>query len=60
MVCATSFADLTMMILRALSSVTWVPGRKPILEGGWAAASGETVRSVSMATRPWRTRSRAT
>ena len=43
MVAAMSFADLTMMILSALSRVSWVPGLKPILEGGWAAASGETV-----------------
>ncbi len=56
----TSLADLTMMILRALSRVSWVPGRKPIFEGGSAAAAGEMVTSVSREARPCRTRSRAT
>ena len=46
MVAATSLADLTMMILRALSRRTWVPGLNPIFDGGSAAAPSETVRSV--------------
>ena len=43
-----SFADFTIIILSALSTVTWVPGRKAHLgrrlRGG---ASRETVNSVS-------------
>ncbi len=57
---ATSLADFTMMILRALPRVSCVPGLKPIFEGGSAAAAGEIVISVSIDARPWRTRSRAT
>ena len=60
MVQGAALADFTMMILRALSRVSCVPGLKPILEGGSEAASGEMVRSWSMEARPWRTMSRAT
>ncbi len=42
-----SFADFTIIILSALSTVTWVPTGKPILVGDCAAALGETVNSVS-------------
>jgi hypothetical protein len=34
MVAAMSLADLTMRILRALSRRIWVPGLKPIFDGG--------------------------
>ena len=46
-----SFADLTMMILRALSRVSCVPGLKPIFEGGSAANSldGTASRVVALA-----------
>jgi hypothetical protein len=60
MVAATSFADFTSMILRALSRRIWVPGLNPILDGGRAAALSLTVRSVSMLIRPERTWSSAT
>ena len=40
-----SLADFTIIILSALSTVTWVPGRKPILEGDWEAAT-ETLRQA--------------
>ena len=52
MVTATSLADLTMMILRALSSVISMPGGKPILDGGIDCASSDTVRGVSSAILP--------
>ena len=44
---AMSFADFTIIIFSALSSVTWVPALKPILAGGSAAARADTVNSVS-------------
>jgi hypothetical protein len=49
-----SLADFTISILSALSTVSWVPGLKPILEGGSAAAVSETVMSVSGVTLPAR------
>ena len=36
---ATSLADLTMMILSAVSTVITVPGLNPIFEGGCLAAA---------------------
>ena len=47
-----SFADFTISILSALSTVTMVPGGKPILVGAAAAAFAETVSSVSSVSRP--------
>ena len=38
MVTAMSFGDFTINIFRALSSVTSVPGRKPIFDGIMLAA----------------------
>ena len=35
---AMSLADFTSIILSALSTVTWVPGRKPIFDGDCEAA----------------------
>ena len=35
---ATSFADFTISIFSALSTVTWLPGLKPIFEGACKAA----------------------
>ncbi len=43
---AMSFADFTISILRALSTVTCVPAGKPIFDGCCAAAFGETVSGV--------------
>ena len=45
---AMSFADLTIIILSALSTVTWMPTLKPILDGCCAMALGDTVSNVSM------------
>ena len=42
-----SFADFTIIILSALSTVTWLPAGKPILVGDCMAAFGDTVNSVS-------------
>ena len=42
-----SLADFTSIIFSALSTVTWVPGRKPIFDGDCEAATGDTVSSVS-------------
>ena len=42
-----SFADFTIIILMALSTVTWVPTGKPILVGACVSAFGDTVNSVS-------------
>jgi len=42
-----SLADFTIIILIALSTVTWVPTGKPILVGDCATALGETANSVS-------------
>ena len=42
-----SFADFTIIILMALSTVTWVPTGKPILVGACMAALRDTVNSVS-------------
>ena len=44
---AMSFADFTISILSALSTVTWVPGLKPIFDGACEAARAETVNSES-------------
>ncbi len=59
-VTATSLGDLTISILSALSSVTSVPGRNPILDGGITAARGDTIRGVSSVIRPSRTALSAT
>ena len=42
-----SFADFTIIILSALSTVTVVPALKPIFEGACATALDETVSSES-------------
>ena len=42
-----SFADFTISIFSALSTVTWVPAGKPIFDGACATALRETVNSVS-------------
>ena len=42
-----SLADFTIRIFSALSTVTVVPARKPILVGACEAARGDTVNSVS-------------
>ena len=47
-----SFADFTIIILSALSTVTWMPAGKPIFDGACATAFGDTVSSVSMPRRP--------
>jgi len=52
MTTAMSLADFTIIIFSALSRVTWVPGLKPILEGCWAAAVGDTVNRESSDSRP--------
>src|SRR5690348_12162110 len=49
---AMSFADFTISILIALSTVTCVPALKPIFEGACATAFGETVSSESIDRRP--------
>src|SRR6185312_9169692 len=49
---AMSLADFTIIILSALSMVSWVPGGNPILEGDCEAATGDTVNSVSSDIRP--------
>ena len=49
---AMSLADFTSIIFSALSTVTWVPGRKPILDGDCAAATGDTVSRESSEMRP--------
>ena len=49
---AMSLADFTSIILSALSTVTCVPGLKPIFDGDCEAATGETVKSVSSVTLP--------
>ena len=51
---AMSLADFTSIILRALSTVTCVPTRKPILEGFCAAAFSDTATSVCGVRRPLR------
>ncbi len=51
----TSFADLTMIIFSALSSVTSVPSLKPIFVGACATALRVTGSSVSSFRRPSRT-----
>ena len=48
---ATSFADFTISILSALSTVTVVPGLKPIFDGACAAARAETVSRLSSVSR---------
>ena len=47
-----SLADFTIIIFSALSTVTWMPGRKPILDGDCEAAIGDTVSTVSSDRRP--------
>ena len=47
-----SLADFTIIIASAFSTVTCVPGRKPIFDGDCEAATGETVSSVSSVRRP--------
>ena len=49
---AMSLADFTIIMCSAFSTVTWVPGRKPILDGDCEAATGDTVSTVSSASRP--------
>src|ERR1700704_4657867 len=49
---AMSLADFTSIIASAFSTVTWVPGRKPILEGDCDAATGDTVTMLSSDNRP--------
>ena len=44
---AMSLADFTIRIFSALSTVTVVPGSKPILVGACEAARGDTVNRVS-------------
>ena len=46
-----SLAECTSSIFSALSTVTCVPGGKPILLGACAAALCETVNNVSMVMR---------
>ncbi len=50
-----SFADLTISILMALSTVTWVPIGNPILVGDCATALADTVNRLSSVMRPSRT-----
>ena len=57
---ATSFGDFTISIFSALSSVTSVPGSKPIFEGGMRAARADMVSGVSIVSRPSRTAFSAT
>ena len=57
---ATSLGDLTISILSALSSVTSVPGRKPIFDGGIRAARADITSGVSSVSLPARTASSAT
>ena len=59
-VTAMSFGDFTISIFRALSSVTSVPGRNPILEGAMLAARADTISGVSSVIRPSRTALSAT
>src|SRR5262245_16284959 len=47
-----SFADFTISILSALSTVTWVPAAKPIFTGDCATAFAVTVSGVSRVSRP--------
>ena len=51
---AMSFADLTISIFSALSSVICVPGLKPILLGGWARALTLMATALSSVARPSR------
>ena len=44
---AMSLADFTIIILSALSTVSWVPTGRPILTGACRLALRETVNSVS-------------
>ena len=60
MVTAMSFADFTISILSALSSVTCEPGANPIFEGFMLAARAETTNGVSSVSRPCRTALSAT
>ncbi len=59
-VVATSFADFTMMMRSAFSTVICEPAVKPILEAGSRAAFAETVSREFIDTRPWLTASSAT
>ena len=47
-----SFADFTISILSALSTVITVPGGKPIFTGDCAAALAETTSGRSRVMRP--------
>ena len=47
-----SLADFTIIICSAFSTVTWVPGRKPIFDGDCEAATGDTVSVRSSDIRP--------
>ena len=47
-----SFADFTIIIFSALSTVSCVPGRNPIFDGDCEAAVGDTVISVSSVSLP--------
>ena len=47
-----SLADFTIIIFSAFSTVTCVPGLKPIFDGDCEAATGDTVSSVSSVRRP--------
>ena len=49
---AMSLADLTIIILSALSTVIWVPTGKPILDGCSASARGDTAINLSSVMRP--------
>ena len=55
-----SFADFTISILRALSTVTTVPTLKPIFVGACESATGDTVKGVSSEIRPALTAFRVT
>ena len=57
---ATSLGDFTINIFSALSSVTSVPGRKPIFEGAMREARTDIVSGVSIVSRPSRTADSAT
>ena len=47
-----SLADFTIIMASAFSTVTSVPGLKPIFEGDCEAATGETVSVCSSVSRP--------
>ena len=47
-----SLADFTIIIASAFSTVTCVPGLKPIFDGDCEAATGDTVSVCSSVSRP--------